>query len=158
MQSRKVRFAMGGAGMKWSLIGCALALGVAFSSAAFSKPFNSGQSFSVGPQTAPNSNPIFLKSVLGHYSSDPAVVVVPDTFGNQVLVMVSASDLVEGDASDWPMSQTFRYAVNNVGGRDPIVGTWWDHGAVFSESSFSWVPMNKKRLWAPDIQYFSATK
>jgi hypothetical protein len=150
---------MGGATVKWSLMGCALALGVGFSSAALSKPFNSGKSFSVGPATAKNSNPILKQSVLGHYSSDPSVVVVPDSFGNQVMVMVSSSDLVENDAPDWPMNQTFLYALRNVGGQDPIVTTWWDHGAVFSESSFSaWVPMNKKRLWAPDIQYFSATK
>ena len=87
-------------------------------------------------------------------------MVIPDTFGNQVLVMVSSSDLVTtaSDANNWPMNQTFLYAMNNIGGRDPIVTTWYDHGAVVSEGSFSWVPTGKNRLWAPDIQYYSATK
>ncbi len=143
--------------MKWCSIGCALALGVGYTSTAQSKAYSAGSPFAVS-YDAQNSNPIFQHGVLGHYSSDPAVVEVPDSFGNRVLVMVSSSDMENrSDAGNWPMSQTYLYAVNDSNNGDPIVGTWYDHGPVMSESRFPWVNANTNRLWAPDVQYYSAT-
>lgn len=142
--------------MKLFLSGCALALGVGFTSTALSKPYSGGSPFQV-TSIGQNANPILNRNVIGHYSSDPSVMEVPDTFGNRVLVMVSSSDLENrSDASSWPMNKTYLYAVNNANVGDPILGTWYDHGPVVSESNFSWSKL-ANQLWAPDIQYYSAT-
>jgi hypothetical protein len=142
--------------MKWSVVGCALGLGVGFTSTALSKPYTAGTPFQVN-STVQNSNPILQRAVLGHYSSDPSVIEITDSSNNRLLVMVSSSDLVSSDAGNWPMNQTYLYAVNNSQAFDPIVTTWYDHGPVVSEANFTWVKQNTNRLWAPDIQYYSST-
>jgi len=118
---------------------------------------------------ATNSNPIFNVANLNHFSSDPSIIQVKDSYGNNVLAMISSHDLEKNVdptislSDNWPMNGTYLYGTFGSIVGDPTV-TWFDHGPVLQEFNdpalqvpfFSWTKSGAKLMFAPDIQEFAA--
>jgi len=68
----------------------------------------------------------------------------------------TSSDLNQGGASTYPMSQTFAYTWDGTGNPgDPA--KWVDRGVALNESQYGgaggWVATNNNHLWAPNATY-----
>lgn len=108
-------------------------------------------------------NPI-IRYQKGHFSSDPAVELLPDykeqptDDGRPLLCLLTSTDLCDVPNNEWPMNGTRLYWTY---GNNQLQTIWkeYDTFPLFQEKDFAFISHAKanNHMFAPDLQYVDET-